>query len=229
MPGVTGPGDVTLVRHPPGAIAVGELAAGTIDRGVAVGDGVVRHLPAEAVPGDRPHRLLANATGIQGGADPVREHEHGSGLQVGRITDQIEVDDVLNVDVILDGEAAQLGVLLDLDEDAVHRRDHQSLALDHAGQVGDVVGPPEGVHSEPEAAGNVLHRIARLDRVVGNVAPHRGVNAGGAHLHDEPALADHHIVDVRGAQGDRGGGICAVGGVSVESVEGCQYRDHGRR
>src|SRR5207237_1140386 len=130
LPGIAGPGDVALMRDPPGAVTVGELAAGAIARSVAVGD----------------------------------------------------------------------GVLLDLDQDAVHRGDHEPLALNDAGDVGDVVGPAQRIHGEPETAGNVLHRVARLHGVVGNVAPHRGVHAGGAHLHDEPALADHHVVDMGGSQ-----------------------------
>ena len=146
-----------------------------------------------------------------------------------RISDQVEVDDVLDVHVILDGQAAQLSVLLDLDQDAVHRRDQQPLALDDARHVGDVVGPAERIDREPEPAGDVLHRVARLDRVVGNVPPDGRVHAGGARLHDEPALAHDHIVDVRAPQGDRRGRICAVGGISVESVEGCQYRNQRRR
>ena len=45
---------------PPGAIAVRELAARAGDRRVAVGDSVIRHLRAEAVPGDGANRLLAD-------------------------------------------------------------------------------------------------------------------------------------------------------------------------
>src|ERR1700730_18502787 len=58
LPGVARPRHITLVRDPPGAIAVGELASGPVGGGVAVGDGVVRDLRAEAVPGHRPNRLL---------------------------------------------------------------------------------------------------------------------------------------------------------------------------
>ena len=118
-----------------------------------------------------------------------------------RVADEVEVDDVLQVDVVLHCQAAQLGIGLHLDQDAVHRGNDQSLALNNAGDVGDVVGPAEGVNRQPEPAGNVLHGIARLDRVVAHVAADRGVDAGGAHLHDEATLGQNHVVNMRGPHG----------------------------
>src|SRR5256884_298975 len=61
LPGVAGPWDVALVRHPPRAIAVRELAARAGDRGVAVGDGVIRHQRAEA-----PRDALDGVAGLDG-------------------------------------------------------------------------------------------------------------------------------------------------------------------
>src|SRR5712691_12162760 len=131
LPGIAGPRDITLVRHPPGAIPVRELvAAGAVAWCVAVSDGVVRYLRTEAVPRHRAHRLLADPRIVQRRPDPVGKHQHGAGLQVVRITDQVEIDDVLDLDVVLDGQGAQLSVGLDLDQDAVDRRHHESLALD---------------------------------------------------------------------------------------------------
>src|SRR3984893_12773519 len=104
LPGVTGPRDVALVRNPPGAVPVRELSAGAVYRGVAVGDRVVGHLPTQAVPGHRFHRLLADPARVERRSDTVRQHQHGAGLEACRITDQVEVDDVLDVDVVLDGQ-----------------------------------------------------------------------------------------------------------------------------
>src|SRR5438132_6719274 len=60
LPGVARPRDIPLVRHPPGAVPIRELAAGAGDRCVAVGDGVVRDRRAEAVPRDGANGCVAH-------------------------------------------------------------------------------------------------------------------------------------------------------------------------
>ena len=96
-------------------------------------------------------------------------------------------------------------------------------------RIPSISSQPERADDVRRAAGHVLDGIARLDRVVAHVAPHRGVHARRAHLHDEAALTEHHVIDVRRPHGNRRGEVCAINSIGVESVEGCKYWYERRR